>query len=57
MGTKFFAQGHQAWHFVLGETKLVTTSFRERQISNAVLKGGTSQHYPILTSIQLCEPG
>ena len=49
MGTKFFAQGHQAWHFVLGKTKLVTTSFGERQIGNAVLEWGKSQHSAILT--------
>jgi hypothetical protein len=57
MGTKFFTQGHQAWHFVLGKTKLVTTSFGERQIGNAVLEWGESKHRCILTSIQLCEPG
>jgi hypothetical protein len=57
VGTKFFTQGHQAWHFVLGKTKLVTTSFGEGQISNAVLEWGKGKHGSILTSIQLCEPG
>jgi hypothetical protein len=56
VGSKFFAQGHQTWHFVLGKTKLVTTSFGEGQIGNAVLEWGKSKHVAILTSIQLCEP-
>jgi hypothetical protein len=56
VGTKFFTQGHQTWHFVLGKAKLVTTCFGERQVSNAVLEWGKSKHVAILTSIQLCEP-
>jgi hypothetical protein len=53
VGAKFFSNGHESRHFVLGKSKLVSTRFCEGEIGNAVLEGGRSQHLSIVTAFQL----
>ncbi|CAB4649291.1 unannotated protein [freshwater metagenome] len=53
VGTKFFTEGHEAWHLVLSKAKLVATSLCERQIGNAVLEWSGCQHCSIVTGFCL----
>jgi hypothetical protein len=53
VGSKFLANGHEAWHLVLSKSNLVATCLSKREVSNTVLEWGGRQHFSILTGIFL----